>query len=721
MSITSRGSGLICVLVCLISVVPSYAQSEITELRSGAPVERTLASGQTQNFTVALERNQFLQIVVDQRGIDVVVRIFSPEGQILGVYDTPNGASGPEGASVVARSAGVYRIEVAPLEQGGSPASGRYEIKIVDLRAATKAELDASVDPQARKEKGLALLKETAESLAQIRRAENRVNLQIQAAQLLWDTDQSSAANLFRQATEAVKDYLNSVDPEDPNYFQTYQAAQNLRANVINGIAATDPELALEFLRATRILIDPNTLPPGYVQPNSELQLETTLATQVANKNPKRALQLALESLKKGYSYNLVETINRLQGTDRAAAGQLAAAIADKLKNENILKNQEATQLVINLLQTARNSPRRSQGGEVQTPGGNARQPLLSDEQYNDLLAKTLSAAVAFKPSVTNPYSMERNNAQNILNSLRQLSGDVEKLGPGFRASLEKRANELNGVSATADVQNRSWQQVQEAINNNPINAALVTVQQAPPEMREQLFQQIAWRAVNSGDLALARQIINDHVANSFQRTQALKGIEMQAIFFNASHGNIDAAMSAIANLRTPRERAAALMQVIGQNSRAMKRSALLSFSEQARGLIGGGRAEDQEHMNALLMLARLYFRLDPQRGLELIEPLIDQFNEMSAAAVALNNFVGQQFYQDGELSMQNGNTLGNIATQLIGVCGSIAVSDFDRAKATADRLQRPEVRLAAYLAIAQNAIKPGTNPGSPDIFYYTQ
>lgn len=48
-----------------------------------------------------------------------------------------------------------------------------------------------------------------------------------------------------------------------------------------------------------------------------------------------------------------------------------------------------------------------------------------------------------------------------------------------------------------------------------------------------------------------------------------------------------------------------------------------------------------------------------------------------------------------------------NTATQLMAALGSLAMANFDRAKAGADKVERPEIRIGAYLAIAQQAINP--------------
>src|SRR5687767_3424956 len=77
--------------VILTGLIPNgvaHSQSQSASLQLGVPLERTLTRGQSHSFTVSLEQDQFLQLVVNQLGIDVVVRVFSPAGKMLGEFDS---------------------------------------------------------------------------------------------------------------------------------------------------------------------------------------------------------------------------------------------------------------------------------------------------------------------------------------------------------------------------------------------------------------------------------------------------------------------------------------------------------------------------------------------------------------------------------------------------------------------------------------------------------
>ena len=674
------------------------AQSQITPLQVGVPIERTLARGQSQSFSISLEQDQFLQLVVEQRGIDVVVRMVSPAGKMLGEFDSPNGADGPENVSLLSATAGIYRIEVFPLGEGEDIGSGRFEIRVLEIRAATAQELQTNKNQESLKAKGQALLSEVAESLDQIRLLHTRVRAQLLAAQLLWTSDEKLADKLVAAAIQGVKEYLAQERDDEQEYYQTYAQAMQLRYEVLQVLGPHDPETALAFLRSTNTLKSPDSA-QNLNQRNQELQFEAMLANQILAKDPKRALQIAEDTLKRGYSYSLLEIVNRLRTSDPDAAARLTKQIAAKLQGEKLLKNQEATNLALNLLRTVQSSPRRARPSAAK-----AEVALLSEQEYRDLFEKVLAEGLSYSAPVSNSYSPERDSAQNILNSLKSMSQEMPGNSAANLAAIDKKLSEFN---TRVDSLTSRWQKYGSTINSGSVEAGLEIAAQAPPEIREQLYLQLAQKAVATGDFDRARQILKDHVANPSQLQQALSNVDMQAIQVQASKGKIEEALRIVATLRTARERAMTLAQIANQIGPGLKNTTALNLLEQARTmLMPTARVENQEQMSALLEIARAVSRFDAKRAFEIIEPILDQFNEMTAAAQVLDGF-GQQYYEDGELVMQNGNSVGNAATQLTAALGTLALVNFDRAKAGAERIGRPEVRISAYLAIAQQAIGP--------------
>jgi len=197
------------------------------------------------------------------------------------------------------------------------------------------------------------------------------------------------------------------------------------------------------------------------------------------------------------------------------------------------------------------------------------------------------------------------------------------------------------------------------------------------------------------------------------QRQQALKGLDQQAIYGAMARGKVDEAFRILSAFRPASERAGILAQLVNQIGPGLKRSAAVAFLEQARSMISPtAQAEDQQQMHALFEIARAFSRFDSTRAFEIVEPLIDQFNELSAAATTMDGF-GQKYFQDGEVIMQNGNSIGEAANQLGTALGNLALINFERAKAGADRIRLIDVRMQAYLAIAQQTIQGDKNRGA--------
>ena len=289
------------------------------------------------------------------------------------------------------------------------------------------------------------------------------------------------------------------------------------------------------------------------------------------------------------------------------------------------------------------------------------------------------------------------------MSGLKSMGGELDKAVSGSAAALEKKQSELVGNMGVQYV--NQYQEFQNAIANNPVEDALGTIEKAPPELREQLYVMLATREGTNGDLTRAKQILNEHVSNPYQRLQALRTIEQQQIEHAMSSGKIEEALKNISAMRTPAERASQLSQLAAQIGPGQKRATALSLLEQVRGLLPPSpQAEDQEQMGALLEIARAYSNYDSKRSFEIIDPLIEQFNDICTAARKLEGF-GLQSFDNDELDLTNEGTLAQLTNQMSDVLGSLALVNFDRAKAASDKLQLAEVRLHVHLKIAEQTI----------------
>src|SRR5262245_28332562 len=106
-------------------------ENDARPLEAGKPIEREMAGGQKHYYKIALEAGQYLHLVVDQKGIDVIVTLLDPAGKKLVEVDSPVGAYQPERVSITTDESGVYRPELRPAQKNAGV--GRYEVKIAAI------------------------------------------------------------------------------------------------------------------------------------------------------------------------------------------------------------------------------------------------------------------------------------------------------------------------------------------------------------------------------------------------------------------------------------------------------------------------------------------------------------------------------------------------------------------------------------------------------------
>ena len=223
-----RQSGVIALaalwlILALGNYLPALSQTpEIRPLTRGQTVERELKGGEAHSYSVALTAGQYLNVVVEQKGIDVIVTLFDPTGKKAAEVDSPNGTLGPEPISMIAEATGNYRLEVRSLKN--TAALGYYEAKLKELRTATEQDKNAIVAQQIFNEAELLssegttkslqeTIKKYEESLRLFRAAKDnyREGLTLNQIGFVYDTlgEKQKALDYYNQALplrRAVKD-----------------------------------------------------------------------------------------------------------------------------------------------------------------------------------------------------------------------------------------------------------------------------------------------------------------------------------------------------------------------------------------------------------------------------------------------------------------------------------------------------------------------------------
>jgi CHAT domain-containing protein/Tfp pilus assembly protein PilF len=116
--------------------IQQQAKQSPEALEQGNPIERELAAGQSHVYQITLAEGDYLSVKVEQRGIDVAVKVLGPDGKQILESDTEPRKQGEERVSLVAEVAGSYRLSVGSAQRV-APA-GRYEIGVAELRTATE-------------------------------------------------------------------------------------------------------------------------------------------------------------------------------------------------------------------------------------------------------------------------------------------------------------------------------------------------------------------------------------------------------------------------------------------------------------------------------------------------------------------------------------------------------------------------------------------------------
>lgn len=109
-----------------------------THLLPAHPVAAALAPGQIHDFTLTVPQGKLIHLAVEQRGIDLTLRLHLPDGREKMVVDSPVGIWGTEEIFALADVAGDYRLSIYPIESAWT--AGSYSITLAPFHPPSPQE-----------------------------------------------------------------------------------------------------------------------------------------------------------------------------------------------------------------------------------------------------------------------------------------------------------------------------------------------------------------------------------------------------------------------------------------------------------------------------------------------------------------------------------------------------------------------------------------------------
>lgn len=591
------------------------------------------------------------------------------------------------------------------------------------------------------------LLDQVIDEAQSLRLVENRVRIQINAADMLWDQNQGRARGLFSMAAEGVAELgrtpvtttNNRRGGPDGNFvFQGPPAQQSvrnyqLRTELVLTAARHDAALAYQLLATTK--------PPANVQqptadgrgPRAQMlsddNLEQTLLGRVAALDPKLAAQNAEQMLEKGQFPNtLSEVIGQLYKQDPEAADKLADKTVKKIQTANILTKSDASGLVQSMLRPGPRPAGEATASTAKTQT-TSRQPVLGQAAYVDLLSTVVDAALKATPNAqtaqrgqqairrgvgggTGPQppqqpteaQIEQSNARRLLAGLQTTLPMIDQYLPAKAPMVRQKMTEM-GMSNNSLA---NLAQTFSSLQGDPTtDTILQAAQNAPQQMQSRLYQQAAYKAIEEGNTDRARQIANDHLQNN-ARDVVMQRIDFKEMVSKADGTRIADIRQSVARLQTDNEKIDMLIQVAGDVQKTNQKLAL-QLLEDARQIVNR-RATSYDQFEQQLKVAHAFASVDPSRSFEVLDPGISQLNELLSAAAVLSGFEINMF-RDGEMSIQGGNGLTSTVNRFGQELAVLARSDFERSETLAGRFQFAEPRIMTRLSIVQGLL--GVKPAS--------
>jgi len=560
--------------------------------------------------------------------------------------------------------------------------------------------------------KTLVLVDEIAAGAWGLKLPENRSFVLVSAADLTWRHDEKRARALFWEALnslnlptakpladasakdqpkkEPAKPAANTPTQEQVD-LRSYYATYEKRRNFLRHVATSDLQLALDMLHATAQpppkLADDGLKTADEFRPPGDTELEQEIATDAAVNDPKRALQIARESLSRGLTYQAGNLLFQLNQKDQNAATEFAGDIIAKLSSESLDSNMYAPIVLNQLLGLSRTDVTVAVTGAENL----GFRPLkLSDEQKQNLVDLLVDAVLR---ASAKPY---------LLQTARSVMQEIEQFAPERVARVKQRLAEL---SRSQNRELRGWT-TDDSLQNATPEEMIKASRGMGDERREAIYREAVIKAVLSGRGDSLREFINNQFEDGAQRNELIDQLDEEQIGLAANKGQDEALQKLTSLIRRKEQRALAMAELAVLMEKKGRHDDAVTLLNDAQSLVKLD-LRDYKQSRALMTFLFAYALVDPNKAFAIIEPFIDKTNDSISKLLVLDKITRTGVARNGEILIEQPGIPLDFAMFKYGPgVLALAEADFNRTRAAADRFERNEVKIMARLLMAQSILK---------------
>lgn len=523
------------------------------------------------------------------------------------------------------------------------------------------------------REKAFKILDSVAGQLTTLQSAENRARIGANLVESLWKHDEERARSLLRVVQEDIRTELQKRDGET-RYDVRFNVFLKLRIDTVERIAKYDGQAAYDFLKVTEPVLA-NQEP--YDFRHNEQALELKLAKQIAVNNPDIALKLGRQALRQGLNPDVLKVLSTLGRKHKEQANVLYKEIVEKLPDADIAEAWNNREFVLSLIRYY-------------------EPPDVDESTYRQLVGHVVT--MALERGCGKKPSQEAENESDgfcqwaavTLSRAERYDSRIARIKPWFTGELESWRLGHVFEQAQELLQERAYDQLEALLTKYPL-------------LQDGIRHQVILHALSSGDSDRARKLIDALPGDDPERRQAL--LEQVESYEKRNTINDETLAKIQAELEQILDDKARAIHLLSLASRlnTIDQKVSVKFLTQARDVIANLKpGKDQTEMR--LALAMLYCQQKNDRGFTIMESLLPKLNELIEVAVRLDGF-DTNYLRDGEWNMSANGSVGEILTILSARAGHFAWLDLDRAVNLASQFERPEIRLMAYLKLAQSIL----------------